>query len=200
MNTKNNRRKQDTDERIVRAVYQAMVEGKKPLSKVTVREVCQLAGINRSTFYAHYLDVYDVLEQVEKTMSAGLTESFLEGIDQGADIGECFLRLFRFIRDNKGFYRFYLSETGSTGVIGLAWDTVRSRCGTLEPKILGLPSQREVEYHAAFFLYGLTAMIRSWLEDDCPETPEEMGEILNHQYNMDRSPFTWGVGDPFSVP
>lgn len=37
--------------------------GSKPLAKISVRELCQLAGYNRTTFYAHFLDIYDLLDQ-----------------------------------------------------------------------------------------------------------------------------------------
>ena len=37
---------------------------KKPLEKISVTELCRKAGVNRSTFYAHYLDVYDLMDQV----------------------------------------------------------------------------------------------------------------------------------------
>ena len=37
----------------------------KPLSKVTVKEICTAAGVNRSTFYKYYKDTYDLLEQIE---------------------------------------------------------------------------------------------------------------------------------------
>lgn len=38
---------------------------KKPLKKITVSEIIQTAQINRGTFYAHYLDKYDLLEKIE---------------------------------------------------------------------------------------------------------------------------------------
>lgn len=38
----------------------------KPLDQITVREVTDLAGYNRGTFYVYYKDVYDVLEQTEE--------------------------------------------------------------------------------------------------------------------------------------
>ena len=37
----------------------------KPLKKITVKEICEKAEINRATFYKHYLDVYDLLDQIE---------------------------------------------------------------------------------------------------------------------------------------
>lgn len=37
---------------------------KKPLSKITVSEICAIAGINRGTFYRYYMDVYDLSDQL----------------------------------------------------------------------------------------------------------------------------------------
>ena len=88
MNTKNNKRGRDTDEKIVRAMFRVMTRENKALSSVTVREICQEAGINRSSFYAHYQDVFEVMERVEATMAKGLTEAFVEKLDHGSGIGE----------------------------------------------------------------------------------------------------------------
>ena len=38
---------------------------KKPINKITVKEVCELAELNRATFYAHYTDCLDLLESIE---------------------------------------------------------------------------------------------------------------------------------------
>ena len=37
----------------------------KPLNKITVKEICEAAEINRATFYRYYLDVFDLMEQLE---------------------------------------------------------------------------------------------------------------------------------------
>lgn len=36
----------------------------KPINKITVKEVCELAGLNRATFYAHYGNCFDLLESI----------------------------------------------------------------------------------------------------------------------------------------
>ena len=51
---------------------------KKPISKITVTEICEIAGINRATFYKHYMDPYDLLEQFENEAIQGLL-SMMEG-------------------------------------------------------------------------------------------------------------------------
>ena len=38
---------------------------KKDISKITVTELCNLADINRATFYKYYVDIYDLIEKIE---------------------------------------------------------------------------------------------------------------------------------------
>lgn len=57
-------------EKTEKAIKNAFIElrAKKPLEKVTVTELCRLACINKSTFYAHYEDVYDLSDALEEEM------------------------------------------------------------------------------------------------------------------------------------
>ena len=40
----------------------------KPIQNISVREICEDAGINRGTFYSHYTDIYDLLHKIEEEM------------------------------------------------------------------------------------------------------------------------------------
>ena len=50
----------------------------KPVKDISVRELADLVDINRSTFYLHYTDIYDLLEQTENN----LMDQFLAIIDK----------------------------------------------------------------------------------------------------------------------
>ncbi len=54
-------------ERTKRSITNAFLElrSKKPLEKITVKELSELAYINKATFYSHYNDIYDLSEQLE---------------------------------------------------------------------------------------------------------------------------------------
>lgn len=192
MNTKNNKRGRDTDEKIVRAMFRVMTRENKALSRVTVREICQEAGINRSSFYAHYQDVFEVMERVEATMAKGLTEAFVEKLDHGSGIGECFEALFAYIGENRGFYSFYFTETNRAGVIGVAWELLQDRLQRLNYREFGFQTEEEMQYHGEFFLFGMTAMLRHWVTKGCRETPHELCEILARQYSPNTRVFFWG--------
>lgn len=46
----------------------------KRIDKITVREITAKAGCNRGTFYEYFLDVYDVLEQIENGLIPEIDE------------------------------------------------------------------------------------------------------------------------------
>lgn len=55
----------------------------KPINKITVKEVCEIAQINRATFYSHYADCFDLLEQIENEFISEFEKSlsYIDGLD-----------------------------------------------------------------------------------------------------------------------
>lgn len=82
-------------EKTEKAIKNAFIElrSQKPLEKVTVTELCRLACINKSTFYAHYEDVYDLSDALEEEMVQAILGSLSwEETEGKEDLG-------RFIRE-----------------------------------------------------------------------------------------------------
>lgn len=54
-------------EKTERAIKNAFLElrSRKPLGKITIKELCSLAAINKSTFYSHYEDIYALSDKME---------------------------------------------------------------------------------------------------------------------------------------
>ena len=193
MNVKNNRLTQETDERIIRTVYRMMTQEHRPIGKITVREICEQAQIHRSTFYAHYQDVYDLVERVENSMSRQLTETFFRKLDAHASARECFTELFVFIRTHREFYTYYLAESKRSGVLRLAWEIIQERASmaSLTPEQFGAASQEELTYHGVFFVLGLTAVVRMWLQNGCREEPAELYDIIRRQAAVQETMIGW---------
>ncbi|MBQ1316946.1 MAG: TetR/AcrR family transcriptional regulator C-terminal domain-containing protein [Lachnospiraceae bacterium] len=193
MNTKNNRLIRETDEKIIRTVYRMMTEDHRPVGKITVREICEEAEIHRSTFYAHYRDVYELVEKAEKAMSRQLTEAFFRKLDEKASARDCFTEIFAFIRDHRDFYLYYLAESGSRGVLQLAWETVRERYAgaAVGPERFGVRSEEEMEYHGAFFLTGMTTVVRMWLRNGCREEPAALYDLIRRQGTVQEAMIAW---------
>lgn len=60
---------------------------RKPIEKISVTELCQRAGVNRSTFYAHYLDVYDLMDRVTESFVHRLFYDMIEGLGKPMGVG-----------------------------------------------------------------------------------------------------------------
>ena len=82
-----------------RAITQAFVEllNEYPLDKITVRQIAQKCGISRNTFYYHYHDIYDLLEQ----LFASEEERLLAGIDNIVTLQQTFTEATMFVRQNQ---------------------------------------------------------------------------------------------------
>ena len=60
MNTPNNKRKRESRERIEKVFIEYLQE--KELSEISVSDICKQAGLNRTTFYANYADIYGLAD------------------------------------------------------------------------------------------------------------------------------------------
>ena len=65
MNTPNNKRKRESRQKIEKVFIQLLQT--KELNEISVTEICKEAHLNRSTFYANYLDVYDYINDWKNT-------------------------------------------------------------------------------------------------------------------------------------
>lgn len=81
-------------EKTERAIKNAFMElrSKKPLAKISVKELCELACINKSTFYAHYADIYALSESLEIETVNSIVGSIPKNIDYTTFNPEAFTR------------------------------------------------------------------------------------------------------------
>jgi len=72
MNEKLDRRKKYTRRVLKESLVTLLAQ--KPISEITVKEVCEIADINRSTFYTHYSDHYDLLSKIEEEITEDMNK------------------------------------------------------------------------------------------------------------------------------
>ena len=66
MNTTNNKRRKESQEKIEKAFIQLIQN--KEIEQISVTDICQKCNLNRSTFYANYLDIYDLADKIKDRM------------------------------------------------------------------------------------------------------------------------------------
>ena len=179
MNTKNNQRFHETDLKIQEVMLNLME--KKEFEEITVRLVCERAQINRSTFYAHYMDIYDLIDKMEFEMSKKLQAEY-QGMDVDFVNGDIFSRkylsvFFGFISHNQQFYKVCIKSRKEFPIkrgFEPLWNFI------IKPRFekAGIKSDDKIMYYLVGIEGGTNIILRRWLENGCKEPPEEIAEII----------------------
>lgn len=171
MNTKNNKRRRESVEKIEKAFIELLQT--RELKEITVSDICKMTQLNRSTFYANFLDVYDLADSLRDKLERDFSAQFAPG---GADgnMADGATKMFTHIKENQLFYKTYFKLGYDEQHQAFVYDTERA-----ERELGGSGS---VKYHIEFFRNGLNAIIKLWLAGGCQESPEEMAEVLRVEY------------------
>ncbi len=176
MNTAGNQLHRETEKKLLDAMRSFMEQGREP----TAGQLCERAGINRSTFYRHYPDMHALLSRVEREMQQGLYLSlerdgaFLDRLQAGP---EALLPLVTYIGAHANFYRVYLRRTACLPMEEDFRRFWREQMTALF-RSFGVESEEHMHYYFAFFKAGLVTVLLRWLEKACPEPPMEIAAIL----------------------
>ncbi|MBQ2667427.1 MAG: TetR/AcrR family transcriptional regulator [Clostridia bacterium] len=177
MNQKKNQRFQETDQRIRAYFIQALEE--KEISKITVREICEAVGINRSSFYLHYPDVYALLEAMCNEVGKELFEDFGKlGEEVKVYFSEPYLLvILRHVQKHAVLYKAYIGHVGMAP-IEKGYQILLEEVFKPYFRRLGIQSERRMEYHFYFVQHGFFSVLERWMHYGCAEPPEEMAQII----------------------
>ncbi|MDR1421864.1 MAG: TetR family transcriptional regulator C-terminal domain-containing protein [Coriobacteriales bacterium] len=147
------------------------------ISAITVKSLCRQADVNRSTFYLHYRNQFDLLKQVEEEMIDDLRRRLDNQLDtEGA--GPVSLRtmteVMEYARENSALARALLSENSG---IGFKQDVMQLTPMFSDSVAVGY-DPRTRAYIATYCIDGAIAMVEKWLRDGSIETPRQIAELL----------------------
>ena len=169
MNVKNNKRRKDSQEKLTKA-FIALLQTR-DLKDITVSDLIKQTGLNRSTFYANYLDIFDLADQTRHTLEQEFSNLFAD-YDYFNDRSGA-LKMFQHIKENQIFYKTYFKLCYDDRHLISIYDPKRAKQEHVETNL---------KYHIEFFRNGLNAIIKLWLAGGCQESPEEMAQVLKQEY------------------
>ena len=154
---------------------------KKDFEYITVKEICEVAGVNRSTFYLHYETMSDLLSESISRMN----EQFHACMEKDSDAFSAKLQncprdeiylitpdyltpYLGYIKNNKQLFR---AATENAAVLGMdkSYDRMFHHVFTPILDRYGVPEQDRT-YIMAFYIQGLMAIISEWLKNDCSDS------------------------------
>lgn len=140
----------------------------KSIEKITVREICQLAEINRATFYRHFDNQYALLEILQEEMF----EEIKNGVMKQAGNDEIILLVFQLVYQHKNEWLLLLGENADPR-ISRKIERFMADYFQVSSKV----EAGKMKYR--FILGGASEVFEYWVNSGMQETPEVMAEYLN---------------------
>ena len=157
------------------AFFQILQE--KPLNKVTVTAICELAEINRATFYKYYNDPFDLMQQIETELLLDVKNR----VDQVTveDSSDVLMAILVEMKENYEIYTALSSEFGSSQFINrVLMVCYQSILPLLEGHFTNL-SALQKEWFYYFMAQGHSGIIDRWVGNGMKELLEEVVEFMS---------------------
>ncbi len=168
---------------IIRKVFYELLS-EKPVEKITVRELCERAEINRGTFYKHYMDIYDLRDSLEEEAVA----KFIEQINTIRSEGNSGLTTF--LKDIRSYYPFFPANSSDESSRTFAERIGAAALDAFENSSLLEGTEKNSMIHS-FMCAGAAGMIEYWIRSGQKESPEEISkavlrccEAIVHTYSV----------------
>lgn len=172
MNTFNNKKKKKSQDAIERE-FVKLIQNKN-IQEISVTEICQNTKLNRSTFYANYIDIYDLADKIKERLENEIANLYQEERTKGYNSND-FTKIFYLVKDNPLFFKTYfkLEKDIFKTSEKYMYDTNLSKL---------FYNDLYIDYHIAFFKAGFNAILKMWLNNGCVESPEEIMQIIREEY------------------
>ncbi|MGN0496152.1 MAG: TetR/AcrR family transcriptional regulator [Lachnospiraceae bacterium] len=164
----------------------------KDFEYISVKEICERAGVNRSTFYLHYETIGDLLEESISYMNGKFVEYFnqkgenIAGRIDVADIEELYLVTPDYLRPYleyiKEHQRVFLTAIKRSNALGLADTYDRMYTHLFNPIMDRFSiSEKEKKYLLSFYMDGILAVIKTWISGNCEDDIDFIVKIISER-------------------
>ena len=173
------RRVRRTRARLEQAMLELLRE--KDARSITVRELTERADVNRGTFYAHYKDVFDLLDQMEQALFQRLTQLLSSYSTQDLQKGltPLLTDVFRFVRDDPVLRLAFLDQRTQDSFFRRLDQLIYRKCRE-DWQGLFLPLDEQLWGCCLDFLVsGAVGLARGWMGRGFVEEPEQMARLAN---------------------
>lgn len=162
---------------------------KKDIQYITVKEICEAAGVNRSTFYLHYETIGDLLsESMQYLNDQFLADMDLDAHDFVTRIRECPLEelylvtpayltpYLEYIARHKRLFRTALERSDALRLDKIYHRMLRHVFSPILDRFQ-IPEQDRA-YVLAFYIHGLMAILSEWLKKDCADPIPQVSAVM----------------------
>ena len=162
----------------------------KEFGDISIKDVCATAGVNRSTFYAHYDNTYDLLKQTYQ----GMIDNFLTEctFDNPVDLSDMrnlskdelnlatpkyLLPYLEYIKKHRRLFKIYAENARAFDANKMDGLMIEKIFAPIYAKH-GVTDKKLIYYMQKYFLKGIDAIITEWVRGDCEDDVLFICEII----------------------
>lgn len=169
--------------RTKRMLQQALAKlmSQKEFKDITVKDITDLADLNRSTFYLHYEDTYDLLEKVENEMIGRFEEMVddYHSTPNNFSVYKIVDQAFDYLEENMEICRpLFLSNTNSPFLEKLM-NVIIEKGFTRQKEVRGDVDPEKLDYQLQFLAYGIVGALRKWFQEEGYLSKEQIVNLLD---------------------
>jgi AcrR family transcriptional regulator len=170
--TKNPERKAQTKSNLMEAFWS--LYKKHTIDHISIREITELAGYNRSTFYEYFTDVYDLLNQVEQTLIDLLEKEMIKNVSDPESV-DTINRMAHFFEENGEFFSVLLGAKGDPAFTVKIKAAIKPRLmQTVRLSVADFDTQLLYE----FTIGGMLSALTYWFHEGTPIVASEFAVTI----------------------
>jgi AcrR family transcriptional regulator len=162
---------------------------KKDLEYITIKEICEAAGVNRSTFYLHYENTSDLLKETTRyIIDKHLTYCDIDKKYISLKFATCkreellfttdeyLMPYLTFIKDNQRLFKVAVKQFNSLNM-GEVYGRMFEHIFSPILNRFHVP-EKERSYIMKFYLTGVFAIVMEWLDNNCSDDMETVIKVM----------------------
>lgn len=149
----------------------------KPLDKITVTELCNESGINRTTFYRHYNVPRDVLMEMQLDFNNKLLVLF--GRDKAINTSKRIEDFTAYLYDKSHLLKIFIKNCSTDDFVKLMNEMFKDVYAVKDmfPEFRDI-DEENIKLISSFVAGGGYFMFRRWLMEDINKTPKEIADLI----------------------
>lgn len=152
---------------LIRGAFTQLL-AQKPIQSISIKELCELAGVNRGTFYAHYQDIYDLRAKIEDEMYEDVRQTLkpLQEKDAHASQRDITTAIFQWMKENRDMCAVVLGEYGDKDFLWKMLTLGQLVCEESYQRLFASASAEEIAWFYAYASWGCIGLLRRWIDED----------------------------------
>lgn len=175
-NVKDNRRVHYTKAALRQSLISHLKE--KPIDRITVKEICETADLNRGTFYAYYGSPAELLGEIENSFYEDILAS-VTSFRKMEDVMEIFTEALTALKDRFEFSEALFGEFGDISFLQQLIYVAKPTCILHWTKLAPEISAEIMDAMYDFCSYGCMRVIQIWMQNGAKREPAEVARFLN---------------------